>query len=368
LSPRLALRTVRAVAAQDLKLSLIDRLPTVLGLIIPVNFLLLFILFVLSGGQAPTALVLEDTGPLARQFVSALERTHSFQLRQTSAADADRLLHEGRIVAVITVPAGFDGDLAGRRPIQIPVQVNNLQVDFTNDIRRAVPLAITGFYADAFPDQVVVRAQEVDVQASDTGYVPYLAVSIIVVAFLITGMLQGSLVAAREFELGTLKVLLLSPAPRWAIGVGKLLAAMTLNLAASLIVLAIVVFVLRVPPLHPLELALYGVLLLLTCSSLGVLVGMLLKRRAPAIPLAIAISLPTFFLSGPFGPPGWLGGANALLAAASPLTYAIALFQHAFHGYQTYPGGTGVEVAVLAGFTLAALALVARTLTRVEVR
>ncbi|GAC1683069.1 MAG: hypothetical protein PVS2B1_01830 [Candidatus Dormibacteraceae bacterium] len=363
-----ALRTVRAVAAQDLHLALMDRLPTVLGMVIPINFLLLFILFVVGGGQAPTALVLKDSGPLAGQFVAALGRTHSFSLRQASATEADLLLHEGRVVAVVTVPASFDSDLQARRRVELPVQVNNLQVDYTNDIRRAVPLAITEFYADAFPDQVVVRAQEIDVHAQDTGYVPYLAVSIIVVGFLITGMLQGSMVAAREFEAGTLKELMLSPAPRWALGAGKLLAAMTINLASSLVVLAIVVFVLRVPPLHPLEVAVFGLLLLVTCSSFGVLVGMLLKRRQAAIPLAIAISLPAFFLSGPFGPPGWIGASNAFLAMLSPLTYAIALFQHAFHGYQTYPAGTAVEVAVMVGFAIAALAIVSRALGRLEVR
>ncbi|MGB8034613.1 MAG: hypothetical protein WCF03_12425, partial [Nitrososphaeraceae archaeon] len=31
-----------------------------------------------------------------------------------------------------------------------------------NDIRRAIPLAITSFYANAFPNQVVIRAHEID--------------------------------------------------------------------------------------------------------------------------------------------------------------------------------------------------------------
>jgi ABC-type multidrug transport system permease subunit len=368
LSTAHALRTARAIATKDIQVALRDRLPTILGLVVPINFLLLFILFALSGGQAPVVVVMSDHGPLAQKLLAALQGSHSFQIRQAGAGTADQLLHEGKIVAVITIPATFDADLAAGRRVELPVAVNNLSVDFTNDIRRAVPLSITSFYADAFPDQVVVRAQEIDVQSHDTGYVPYLAVSIVVVGILISGLLQGSMGAAREFEAGTMKELMLAPAPRWAIALGKLLAALALNLAASLIVLAIVVLLLRVVPDHPVELLGFGIVLLLACSAIGALAGTLLKRRQAAVPFAMATSLPLFFISGPFGPPEWLGAASAFLAALSPLTVGIALFQHAFHGYSTYPAGLSVEVAVLVGFALAAVALNALALNRMEVR
>lgn len=363
-----ALRTARAIAVKDIRLALRDRLPTVLGLVVPINFLLLFILFALSGGQAPVVVVMSDHGPLAQKLLFALQHSHSFQIRQEDAGAADQLLRAGKVVAVITIPATFDGDLVAGRPVQLPVAVNNLQVDYTNDIRRAVPLSITGFYADAFPDQVVVRAREIDVQAHDTGYIPYLAVSIVVVGILISGLLQGSMGVAREFESGTVKELMLAPAPRWAIALGKLLAALALNLAASLIVLAIVVLLLRVVPDHPLELLGFGIVLLLACSALGALAGTVLRRRQAAVPFAMATSLPLFFISGPFGPPQWLGAVPGFLATLSPLTYGIALFQHAFHGYGTYPAGTGVELAVLVAFAVAALALNALALNRMEVR
>ncbi len=49
------LRVIRAIAIKDILSSLAERIFTTLGVLIPLNYLLLFLLFVLDGGQAPTA-------------------------------------------------------------------------------------------------------------------------------------------------------------------------------------------------------------------------------------------------------------------------------------------------------------------------
>ena len=41
--------------------------------------------------------------------------------------------------AVVTIPADFDSRLGQNQPVQVPVAIDNLNTDFTNDIRRAVP-------------------------------------------------------------------------------------------------------------------------------------------------------------------------------------------------------------------------------------
>lgn len=359
MSLRHNLRVVRAVASADIRLTLREPLFAIIGVLIPINFLLLFLLFALSGGQAPIAVVMNDQGPLAQQFVQAMGNSSSFIIHTASAADAEREIQSGSIVAVVTVPQEFDADLAAKARIDIPVEVNNLNVDFTNDIRRAVPLSITSFYANAFPAEVVVTARESDVQASDTGYIPYLAVSIMVAGLMLASQLQGSVNTARDYELGTIKELALAPVSRLTIGVGKVLGAAALAAASALLLLAVVIFLIGVHPLHPFEVLGFGLLILAAFLALGVLVGTLVRRRQQAIPLSIAAVLPLFFLSGPFGPANWLGAIPGGIAAVSPLTYAIAAFQHAFHGYQTAPQGLTVDAIVLVAFTLVAVVLAA---------
>src|SRR5438067_4464821 len=115
-----------AMALKDIRSSLTERAFMITSIIIPINFLLLFLLFALTGGQAPTAIVLEDKGPYAQQFISAMEHSHSFIIQQTTASDAQKLMRLGQIVAIVTVPPNFDTALKTGDQIQLPVGVNNL--------------------------------------------------------------------------------------------------------------------------------------------------------------------------------------------------------------------------------------------------
>ena len=78
MSLRHDLRVIRAVAATDIRLTLREPLFAIIGVLIPINFLLLFLLFAISGGQAPIAVVMNDHGPLAQRFVQAMDGSHSF--------------------------------------------------------------------------------------------------------------------------------------------------------------------------------------------------------------------------------------------------------------------------------------------------
>ncbi|HLZ30287.1 MAG TPA: ABC transporter permease [Chloroflexota bacterium] len=346
------LRVIRAVALKDIRSALTERLFTIISIVLPLNFLLLFLLFVLTGGEAPTAVVMDDTGPYGQQFLQALQTSHSFIIQQTDAATAQRLMAQGRIVAVITVPATFDAALQSGQSVSVPVAVNNLELDYTNDIRRAVPLAITSFYAQAFPDQVVVHAAEIDVQPYDTGYIEYLSVSIVVVSLLVGGLLQAGSNAAREYETGTIKELLLAPASRWAIEAGKVLAAVALNVLSAGLVLGVVVLVLQVRPTHWPELIGFTLLVMLTFVALGLLLGTLVRSRNAVVPLSLGLALPVFFISGAFGPVQWGTPVLATVAQLQPVYYAIAVFQYAFHGFQTTPFSVATNAIVLACFTL----------------
>src|SRR6266852_3359742 len=110
------LRVSWACAKKDIKSALIERVFTILSVFLPVNFLILFSLFVLGGSQAPTAVVMQDTGPYARQFYQAMSQAHSFRLQVNNEADAENLIQTGRIVAVVTIPADFDASIRAQQP------------------------------------------------------------------------------------------------------------------------------------------------------------------------------------------------------------------------------------------------------------
>jgi ABC-type multidrug transport system permease subunit len=351
------LRIVWACASKDLRVALTDRLFTVLGLLVPANVLILMSLFVLAGGKAPTAVVMEEDGPYAQAFYQAMNHAHSFSLQITSFAEAERLMEDGQVVAVVTVPADFDALLERGQPVMVKVEINNLNTDFTNDIRRAIPLSITAFYANEFPHLVPVITRETDLYPQDTDYIPYLAVSILVIALMTGGMLQAGTASAREWESGSIKELLLSPADRMAMMVGKMLGAMLVSLGSTAIVLGVLILLLRVIPDHWLEVIGFTFLSLLISNAMGTLLGTLIKQRMPVIALTMGISLPLFFISGAFGPLSFTTPLLQVVARIFPVYYQIVVLQHAFHNFSLNPYGLVVNVMILCCYTVGLLLL-----------
>ncbi len=358
------LRVIWACLKKDVQSALTERTFTIIGVFIPVNFLILMSLFVLAGSNAPTAVVMQDSGPYAQQFYTAMSHAHSFHLQQTTAAEAQQLIETGRIVAVVTIPPDFDTRVQQNQPVQVDVEINNLNTDFTNDIRRAVPLSITSFYAKAFPNLVTITPKEQDFYAQDTDYIPYLSVSILVIALMVGGLLQSGTGSAREWERETVKELLLSPASRWAILLGKMLASFLVSLASLVVVLAVLIGLIGIWPAHWWEVIGFTLLTLLIFVALGTLLGTLLKQRQAVTAISMGLSIPLFFLSGAFGPISFNTPAVQVLAQIFPVYYAIVLQQHAFHNFTLNTYGLGLNVLVLCAYALGVVALATLVLRR----
>ena len=361
------LRVLWACAKKDFRAAMTDRLFTVLSLFVPVNVLILMSLFVLAGSNAPTAVVMEDQGPYAQAFYQAMSQAHSFRLQTASAVEAEHLITAGQIVAVVTIHANFDAKIQQNQPVQVGVKINNLNTDFTNDIRRAIPLSITTFYAKTFPNLVNVSVQEHDLYVHDTDYIPYLGVSILVIALMLGGLLQSGTAAAKEWENQTIKELLLSPASRWAIMVGKMLGAFLLGLGSTVIVLVVLIFIVGVRPEYWGEVIGFTLLSLVIFNAVGTLLGTLIKTRQPVIALSMGTALPLFFLSGAFGPVSFSPQVLQIIAKIFPVYYQIVVFQHAFHGFALNTYGLGGNTLILAGYALALILLVTVALQRATV-
>src|SRR5579875_1638741 len=324
--PIYTLRVIWACMKKDIKSALTERAFTIISTLVPLNILILLSLFVIGGGYAPTAVVMEDTGPYAQQFYHAMSTAHSFVLQKVSAAQASSLMQSGRIVAVVTIPADFDARIRQNQPVQVGVEINNLNTDFTNDIRRAVPLSITSFYAKAFPHLVTVVPVEHDFYQQDTDYIPYLTVSILVI--------------------------------------GMVLGAFVISCASLVIVLAVLIFLIGVWPVHWGEVIAFSVLTMTIFIAFGTLLGTLLKNRQPVAALAFGVSIPLFFLSGAFGPISFTTVPLQVLAQIFPIYYAIVLQQHAFHNFTLNTYGLGGNILVLCAYALALIILAAIVLRR----
>jgi ABC-type multidrug transport system permease subunit len=359
-----SLRVVWACLKKDLKSALTEPLYTLVSIVLPLNVLLLMSLLVISGGLAPTAVVMHDQGPLAQQFYAAMKGAHSFVVQQATTQQADLLIEQGRIVAVVTIPADFDARIQEHQRVVVGVQINNLNTDFTNDIRRALPLSITSFYTKAEPSVVTITPQEIDAYPQDLGYIPYLAVPILVIGLMVGGMVQAGAATAVEWERETVKELLLSPASRVAILLGKMLASFLVGLAGAAVVLGVLIALMGIWPVHWGELIGFTLLILALFTAWGTLLGAWLKRRTPLATLAIGLCVPLFFLSGPFGPISFFAPIEQMIARVFPVYYAIVVLQHAFHDFTLNTSGTLINALVLAAYALVGLMLAVIVLRR----
>jgi ABC-2 type transport system permease protein len=322
-----------ALARKDLKSALTERSTLLQTITLPINYLILLSLFALSGNNAPTAVVLLDHGYYAQRFVAAMNQAHSFHIVVESADAARQQYEEGTLVTLVTIPADFDNRVRADQPVQIHAAINDLDEDLTDDAQRALALSVTIFYSQNFPQMVPIMTVERDAYPSDTDYIPYLALSIMVISLLITGLLQAGMAAAREWEKGTMKELLLAPVSAWTLVAGKILATFIVGLPSIVVVLfVVVVFIGDLPVNFPFVIGV-SLLSLLVFAAAGVALGMALKDRGTLTTISRALAVPLLFLSGLFAPVSFNTGAIQFLARLFPVHYSIVLIQAAFKGF-----------------------------------
>jgi ABC-type multidrug transport system permease subunit len=316
-------------------------------------------------GLSPVALVVQDRGPQGTQIAQAIRDADVFRLQEVDAAKAQILLKNLDVVAVVTIPADFSQRLQAHQGATVDVTVNNLNLDFTNDIRRAVPDAITRYYAaQGVQSPIKVTMEEHDLRRRDIQMFQYSVLPIVVLLLIISGLISGGNAVAREWESSTVKELLLSPAPGEAIITGKVLAGFVTSFSLGVLVLLAAYGLGWIYPegIYWLDMLLVVGLVALLGASLGVAFGAALQRIMPVIAVSILIALYMFFLAGGMGvlafEPQWLQN----IAAFVPLTYGNHALQMAL--FYNSADLLGRDVLVLGLSSLVALVLGALAVRR----
>src|SRR6516225_6728466 len=115
-------------------------------LVPPIAFLLVNALGAAAVGRNPVALVTLDHGVKGQQMAQIIHSADVFRITDATPTQAKVLLNNIDVAAIITIPADFTQRVNAHENAPVNVLVNNLNLDFTNDIRRAVPDAITQYY------------------------------------------------------------------------------------------------------------------------------------------------------------------------------------------------------------------------------
>jgi hypothetical protein len=334
-----------------------------------VSFLAMVSLFGLTGSYAPVALIDHDGGALVRPFIAALDGAHhSFALKYLSEPDAKSALESGRLVGIITIPTGFSDAIAQGRTVPIDVRVDNVNVDLTDDIQRALPAAIVAFGRQQRFPGVTTTMVEHDVLPHDTGYIPYLVVSALALDALIIAGILGAMATAREWELSTLKLLRLSPAPAAVVLAAKLTVAGFVAFIALGLALLVIVLVYGVVPIAPWTTALALLACVAIFTALGAWVGAVLRRTLAAVPLLFGLAMPLYIDSGALEPTRFDGETIWTIAHLSPVYYAVGVLEWSFHGLHVTPEPVFVDMLILIAVAVVAVLLTLERLARATAR
>lgn len=359
---RAAMRAIFAIVAKDLAVWRRRPISIVLTLTPPFVFMLVMLVSAGSVGRSPVALVVLDNGPQAQALAAKIEASDAFRVRRADAASAQRELDQLQVAAVITIPADFDQRFDAHQPDPVAIRINNLNLDFTNDLRRSLPAAITAFYAGQSDSGVNVRLQETDLRARDVSLLQFELIPNLVLLLVVAGAVNGGLGVSSEFEEQTITELLLAPASRAALVAGKLLAGWVTAMLVALVVVGLgaATGYLRPDGWHWVPTLVVVALVALAAAGIGVALGARLRKLARVGPIAINLSIWLFFLSGGISVAAFLPGWVQTLAAFTPTYYGVHALQMSIFYASTDQLARDVTVLVAtaaAGLVLGTLSL-----------
>ena len=165
---------VLAIVRKDIGVWL--RQPTsIVATVLPaIAFMIILYFGAQAVGRNPVALVVLDSGPHAQELVNILIHSDAFKIAMmsTSPEKAEEALKQLKVAAVITIPNNFDAAYNAQKPDPVTIHINNLNLDFTNDLRRSLPAAITMFYADRTNNNgstspIQIHVKETDLRTQD---------------------------------------------------------------------------------------------------------------------------------------------------------------------------------------------------------
>jgi ABC-2 type transport system permease protein len=204
----------------------------------------------------PTAVCDHDRSPESRHLVRSLANVETFNLIEgcSSADELTALLDRGQVYVGVIIPPQFGADLRGgtNRP-QVQVILNGAESVAAEKALGSIDGAVARYLDDyalqtgsAIPTGSIQPSARVwyneELRRANYAIPSELGFILYVIAVWV-----AALGIARERELGTLEQLLVTPIKKAELVIGKSVPAVTVGYITFLIMLAMVVFIFKVP-------------------------------------------------------------------------------------------------------------------------
>ncbi|MCV3239755.1 ABC transporter permease [Mesorhizobium sp. ZC-5] len=347
-----------------------DRITFAMMLGVPLMQLLLFGYAINSDPKSlPAALVATSNDHYTRAIVSALQMTdyYRFDHVAVSAEEAEKLMANGTVAFVVTIPSDFARRVERGDNPQILIEadatdpsassgaVSTLGTVASQALLREQGMQQAAAEAAKSQLQVVVHRRYNPEGISQYNIVP----GLLGVILQMTMVMMTSIALTRETERGTMENLLAMPASPLEIMMGKVLPYLVVGAVQVAVVLVAAKGLFAVPFTGSLSLLLSAILIfVLALVLLGYTISTMARTQMQALQLTFFFFLPSILLSGfmfPYrGMPGWAQIFGEIL----PLTHflriirAVMLKGAEFSAVAVEIGWLVLFVALFAGLAL----------------
>ncbi|MEH6550352.1 MAG: ABC transporter permease [Pseudomonadales bacterium] len=334
-----SLSRITAVFLKELIQMRRDRLTFAMMVAIPIMQLVLFGFAINNDPKnLPAAVIVEEQTPIVRTILNGLQSSGYYDIVEQSSdpRDSARLLADGKVAFVVSIPAGFSKELLrGNRP-QILIEADASDPAASSNaigraeaiINQALRHDLKGPLAHLMPTpgpvEVVIHPRYNPEGITQYNIVPGLLGVIITM----TMVMITSVAMTRESETGTMENLLAMPARPYEVMVGKIAPYVMVGAVQTAIVLLAAKFLFDVPFAGSIGLLLIGVVVFIIANlSLGFTFSTIAKSQMQAMQLTFFFFLPSLLLSGfmfPFrGMPDWAQRIGEVL----PLTHFLRIIR-----------------------------------------
>ncbi|BEP48084.1 MULTISPECIES: ABC transporter permease [Variovorax] len=352
-----------------------DRSNLAIGILLPMVLILIFGYGMsLDVKNAPVAVVLEDSSPMAHEAIAGLQLSPTIApVLLGSMRDAEALMRERKVDGIVRVPADFSRALAaGDARVQLIVhgadagRATIIQAYVSSALAQAaLRQADRGGAAGAAAPSAgrVTVEQRMWFNAANTS-TWYLVPGLIVLIMTLIGAFLTALVMAREWERGTLEALFVTPVRPVEILLAKIIPYFAVGMLGLALCLLAARFLFAVPMVGSLfAVVLSSMLYLIVAVSLGLVISSVTRNQFLASQVAlIATFMPSMMLSGFLFDLRNVPTAVRVIGHLLPATYFMDLIKTLFLAGDVWPL-IWRNCAVLVAYAVGLL-LLARMVTR----
>lgn len=320
------MKALLSLTRANIKSYVRDRAALFWTLAFPLIFIFMFG-FIFQGGGTPglsLGWVDKDGSGAARQLQSAFDDQTGIELTVTDEGDALDQMRQGKVDAVIEIPAGYGTAMtaassAGSGPTSIVVYTDPSRQNLVASVYQAVGSVLGVVNLGGRPPLVVPRPETL--QTESLNFISYFVPSMLGLSIMQVGIFAAiPLVADREKLI--LKRLAATPLRRWQLVGSNVLMRLMIALAQAVIIVAVGMAVFHVAMTGPVALSVVFVVLgAVTFLALGYVIASFAATEDSANGMTSVIQFPMMFLSGTFFPIDQMPDPLQAVARAIPLTY-----------------------------------------------